>query len=435
MALMLNDCTFLGPALPEPFVKYQLEGELSRRNLLPKSTGDEGRALQDRWEVYRTKLRALGEQGGPNRVASHVLEPLAERLGYSRMERQETIGTREGDEDGGWLFTAADGSVLRAWAVGLGIDLDAPNRRGRAYRFSPSRVAERVLLAKGERVGLLTDGEELRLLLCDPARPDSHIAIRLDRSGGWRASRAVPDSYRLLLALASPAGVASLPDLTEAARLAQAKVTKKLRVQARLAIESFLQELIDRPENRAELAEWPDQAELPRLLWRQGLVLVYRLLFIFKLESSADPACAFSFAATSLWRNTYSPNIALAPLVRKVLDEGADTGRFLESGLRVLWRIFAEGLSSNEMEVKALGGALFGSGATPLLDRMQWGERAVACLLDALLWTPADGRAERERVHYGALDVEDLGRVYEVLLELDPGISTVPMCRLRRAKL
>jgi Eco57I restriction-modification methylase len=85
--------------------------------------------------------------------------------------------------------------------------------------------------------------------------------------------------------------------------------------------------------------------------------------------------------------------------------------------------------------VSALGGMLFGTGTTPLLDRMRWGERAVARLLDALLWTPAAGRAERERVHYGALDVEDPGRVYEALLELEPGIAAEPMCRLRRAKL
>jgi hypothetical protein len=38
-------------------------------------------------------------------------------------------------------------------------------------------------------------------------------------------------------------------------------------------------------------------------------------------------------------------------------------------------------------------------------------------------------------VHYGPLDVEDLGRVYEALLELEPGITTEPMCRLRRQKL
>jgi len=435
MALELRDCYFFGPALPEPFVKLQLEGELKKRKLLPNTKGDEGRAMQDRWEVYRRKLRALGEHGGERRVASHVLEPLVERLGYKQLEPQAEVITREGPEDGGWLYTAADGRVLRAWSVGLGVDLDAPSRRGRAYRFSPSRVAQRVLLASSERAGLLTDGEELRLLLCDPARPDSHVAIRLDRSGGWRAARGLPDSYRLLLALASPDGVGALPDLAEAARLAQTTVTKKLRLQARRAIEGFLQELLDHPQNAAVRQDWTDPAELARALWREGLILVYRLLFVFKLESSADPARAFSFAATSLWRNTYSPNTALASLVRRVLDEGADTGGFLENGLRTLWRMFAEGMSSSELEIMPLGGMLFGAKATPLLDRMQWGERGVARLLDALLWTPGDGKTERERVHYGALDVEDLGRVYEALLELEPGITAEPMCRLRRTKL
>ncbi len=349
MSLNLRDCTFFGPALPEPFVKFQLEGELLKRKLLPKATGDEGHALQKRWEVYRRKLRDLGEQGGDRRVANHVLEPLTERLGYHHLERQPEVITREGPEDGGWLLADGDGRALRAWAVALGTDLDAPSRRGRAYRFSPSRIAQRVLLAKGERAALLTDGEELRLLICDPARPDSHIAFRLDRSGGWRAARDVPDSYRLLVALASRDGVAVLPDLTEAARLAQSTVTKKLRLQARRAIEGFLQETLDHPQNTAARAEYTDSGELARALWREGLVLVYRLLFVFKLESSADPARAFSFAATSLWRNTYSPNTALAPLVRKVLDEGSDTGSLLEGGLRTLWRMFAGGMSSSEL--------------------------------------------------------------------------------------
>ena len=68
------------------------------------------------------------------------------------------------------------------------------------------RSAQRVLLASGERLGLLTDGEELRLLLCDPARPDSHIAMPLAGSTGWRAQNLAPDSYRLLLALAVTEG-------------------------------------------------------------------------------------------------------------------------------------------------------------------------------------------------------------------------------------
>ncbi|MBI3846554.1 MAG: hypothetical protein HY292_18150 [Planctomycetes bacterium] len=436
MTLELRDVTFFGPALPEPFVKFQLEGLLLKRGLLPKATGPAGKQLQERWEVYRRKLRALGEQGGLLRVASHVLEPLVERLGYATLRPEDDVETREGLEDAGFLLATEDGaSVMRAWATALGTDLDAPNRRGHAYRFSPSRIAQRVLLAKGERVGLLTDGEELRILVCDPARPESHVAIGLDRNGGWRSAAQVPDSYRLLVALASPAGVRAVPELTEEARLTQTTVTKKLREQARCAVEGFVQEVLDHPPNREALARFTDRDALAKRLWSEGLVLVYRLLFVLKLESSPDPARAFSFAATSIWRNTYSPNVALARLVRKSLDEGAVTGGLLESGLRTLFRLFSEGLHSSELRVSALGGMLFGTNATPQLDALAWGERAVARLLDNLLWTPSEGKLAPQRVHYGALDVEDLGRVYEALLELEPSITSAPMSRLRRGKL
>ena len=175
---------------------------------------------------------------------------------------------------------------------------------------------------------------------------------------------------------------------------------------------------------------------LARALWHEGLIIVYRLLFVLKLESSDDPARSFTFASTSLWRNTFSPSMALARYVQGVLFEGAETGGLLESGLRGLFRMFHEGVECTELNVKPLGGALFGAEATPVLSKLRWGERAVAHLLDQLLWTtPKKKGGTRERVHYGPLDVEDLGRVYEALLELEPGIATEPMCRLRRQKL
>jgi hypothetical protein len=433
MALDLRDCSFFGPALPEPFVKFDLERELNKRNLLRKRTGSEGKALEAAWELIRRQLRELGDAGGPQRVANRVFEPLLVPLGYSTWTQEEKVATREGDESGGWLMSAA-ASKLRVWAVEVNTDLDAPRTRGHAYRFSPVRIAERVLLAKNERVGLLTDGDELRLLLCDPARPNSHVAIRLDRASGWRGSRNVPDSFRLLLALASPNGIGAVPEIVDAARLGQAEVTETLRKHARVAVEAFIQELIDRPENRVKLSTHTDRDSLARSLWREGLIVVYRLLFIFKLEASPDPARAFSFNTSTLWRNTFSPSTALARFARLSL-EGHQTGSLLEKGLRALFAMFAGGLRCAELTVSPLDGVLFGRASTTLIDDLVWGELAVAKLLDRLLWTEAEGKKERMRVHYGPLDVEDLGRVYEALLELEPGLASEAMVRLKRDKL
>ena len=92
-----------------------------------------------------------------------------------------------------------------------------------------------------------------------------------------------------------------------------------MRRQAREAIVGFINAL-------------PDRTGLdPAALWHEGLVLVYRLLFILKLESPAEAGAGFSFASTRLWREALSPNRALGPLVRRHLDQGHDTGRMLES--------------------------------------------------------------------------------------------------------
>lgn len=155
MPLELSDCQFTGPALPEPFVKFELENELNKLKLLPKTTGIEGKELKEDWETYRRHLAQLAVRGGPVRVRNQAIEPLCQRLGYTGdIVSGGDVETREGRESGGHLLTGQNGDKLRIWATDLDEDLDAPAKRGQAYRFSHLRIAQRVLLASGERVGL-----------------------------------------------------------------------------------------------------------------------------------------------------------------------------------------------------------------------------------------------------------------------------------------
>src|SRR5262249_46628788 len=160
------------------------------------------------------------------------------------------------------------------------------------------------------------------------------------------------------------------------------------------AIEDFLQSVLDQDRNAVPVAD-------AGILWRQALTTTYRLLFILKLESSVEPGRGFGFAASDSWRRSLSPNRALGPLVRRHLDLGQDTGRMLEDGLRILFQVCREGLSHAALSIAPLGGGLFDPAATDALDALHWGERAVALLLDRLLWSAPHGR-ERERVHYGS---------------------------------
>jgi hypothetical protein len=403
VTLDLDGCILSGSAMTEQFLRDGLAQIVGQRHGIELS-----------WDSLRGSLRG----GGVQRVHQQVTTSLASVLGYGRPLRQPAVITREGQEDGGWLLPAANGARLRAWSIPSELDLEGPERSPRAFRSNPTRIAQRVLLASGERAGLLTNGEAVRVLLCDPSRSDSHLTIGLAE---WRRAPLPPDSFRVMTALVSADRLAQLPGILEAARLHQARVTTELRRQAREAIVGFINALRERTGLDAAV------------LWREGLVLVYRLLFILKLESPARPGAGFSFASTRLWREALSPNRALGPLVRRHLDRGHDTGRMLEAGLRSLFTIFRDGLSCNELNIAPLGGALFGPDTTPLLDRLDWGDRAVAILLDRLIWI-APPRGERTRVHYGTLDVEDLGSIYEGLLEQEPGIAAEPLLYVRQGK-
>jgi hypothetical protein len=408
--------------MTEAFLHFELVGELTRRKLLIAEPGS--------WQTVTRSIATLGSASSRTRVLNNGLTPIARFLGYAAPVRQDPVPTREGREDGGWMLCAANGGRLRAWVIATDEDLDAPTRHGRAYRLSPTRSAHRVLRAAGEPVGLLTNGSHLRLLLSEPSLADSHLEMALAYPASAAPDCVAPDPLRLLHALAAPSGLLALPALLDSARLSQTRITTALRVQARAAIEGFLQALLDQPANRTR-SPTKSAAET---LWSEALVLVYRLLFILKLESANDPARAFSFAATSLWREALSPNLACGALVRRHIDQKHETGRMLEDGLRGAFRLFRDGLDCSELAIPPLGGALFGPTATPCLDAMAWGERSVAVLLDHLLWTRPSAGA-RARIHYGSLGVEELGRIYEALLDLEPGIAERPMVRLRRGKL
>jgi hypothetical protein len=291
-------------------------------------------------------------------------------------------------------------------------------------------------LACQERVGLITDGQELRILISDPSGMDSELVINIDTD--WKRSYYVPDSFRFLISIISPNGIAFLPELLDKAHLKQSTVTKELRIQARQAIEGFIQKVLDDPENISTLDKYKDKDNLAKILWHEGLIIIYRLLFILKGEASSDPLKSFSFTGSTIWRNTFSPTVSLAYYVRKCLDENVNTGNFLEKGLKTIFYIFNEGVKSTELNITPLNGALFGKDSASLLSQLHWPEKACAYLLDKLLWTiPQRGknRAPRQRIHYGSLKISDLGNIYELLLELEPGFTQERMCRLKRRKL
>jgi hypothetical protein len=172
------------------------------------------------------------------------------------------------------------------------------------------------------------------------------------------------------------------------------------RPPIRHGVEAFLQAVLDHPANAARWrrlapAGWE---ALPGDLWREGLLLVYRLLFTRRAGASGALPCAVA----RWWREYDSPGHVLA-----------GGGAPLEQRLRELCADLEAGFPD--------GARLFQWSQTPLLEACTWGDNGCARLLDGLL---PNGTC-----------TADLGTVHESLLDLEPGLATRPMLRLRRGRL
>jgi hypothetical protein len=147
-------------------------------------------------------------------------------------------------------------------------------------------------------------------------------------------------------------------------------------------------------------------------LYRQTLRLVYRFLFLLVSEARG------LIGANRLYLDHYGVN----RLRRLVDDRRAFTDHDdLWQSLRALWLVLANEEWASHLGVAPLNGDLF----TPLtLDACSITNRDLLAAFRHLTYYREEESAPLRRVNYAALDVEELGSVYESLLDYHPVISS-----------
>jgi hypothetical protein len=155
-------------------------------------------------------------------------------------------------------------------------------------------------------------------------------------------------------------------------------------------------------------------------LYRQLLVLVYRFLFLLVSEDRG------LLGASPLYREHYG----IARLRRLLDHRGAFSDHDdLWQSLRVLWYVLAldqpQPLFSNQPMASVLGlpvlnGDLF---AVQAIDGCTIANHDLLDALWRLTWYQESASSVPRRVNYAALDVEELGSVYESLLEFHPAVD------------
>jgi hypothetical protein len=302
---------------------------------------------------------------------------------------------------------------------------DALDRRSAMLSPDRSRSAALILqdhlnAAEGALWGLVTNGKVLRLMR-DNASLTRPAYIEVDLARIFETEDLASFALMWLLMhrtrfgrAGTPATDCALERWREAGAKAGEAARHRLAGQVKQALEvlgsGFLvanQGLREKLAAHAiSLTEW----------FNELLRLVYRLIFLMVAE---DRNLLHPPQAGAEERRLYAEGYSLAMLRAQAARRNAwDHHHDRYEGLKVVFRALAHG--EPRLGLPALGG-LFAPGRLPTLEEARLPNRALLSAIYRLGWI-SDG-AGMAPVNWQAMETEELGSVYESLLELQPQLA------------
>ena len=411
---------------------------------LPEWGAFDDAALDDFIAAARDVLDRFPARSTPNESETEddLIWPILSHLGWNASLRQQKLSaTGRADVPDGLLFTDAAAKTRAVglaegqarYAVGAALveskrwqrPLDrASGQRGEA--LAPSTRMLRYLrraddLTEGAlRWGMLTNGAQWRLYY-QGARSvaeqffEINLPTALGLPGHDDGLLSEPERRRVCRLFALFFGRrAFLPDPADGRTLHQRALQGaryfEERVAANLSRLVFEQVF---PNLARALAEAAPDAALPEVR-DAALVLLYRLLFILYAEDRGLlPVGDARYAKVGLRRG-----------VREDVGLRKDRGETFSDTAARYWNALADLCRVIDQGDPAFGlppynGGLFDESRTPLLARVRLSNRVMADVIDALSFErPA--RAGRRYINYRSLSVQQLGSIYERLLEFEP---------------
>jgi len=287
------------------------------------------------------------------------------------------------------------------------------------------QALEEALGAEGLDHGLILTPETFRLIRRAGDGPrQGALDVALSSLRDLEDADSLQAAYRLLSAASFIAGSDGRRpiDALEAESLEHsAKVSAELKnavfEAAEQLVGAFQRDVVKRA------AEFP--AGTPSLgeIRDAGFLALYRLLFILYAESRDE-----RLATHGLYRESYGLEALIGTLLATPPEMLAANRTRLWSRLFVLFRVFNEGLSPNLPDLENIpprGGRLFSETTREgaLLTRLSLDDRACSGVLMAIATTRPRRGVGRERVSFRELEIEQLGAVYEGLLEYEPAVA------------
>lgn len=336
-----------------------------------------------RLQAWRTTvMRDMGPASSARDVFDRVAVPLFSELGFRLIL---TPG-----EGGGVLRAVLHAGGARAavvLATGWGQD------PGAAWR-------EAVLLGigRGLRWCLCVNGPAVRVF--DARRTYSRRFVEFDLDATIGHPQAFSVFWRLL---GAPAFTAQAPPLFDTA----ITISEQHRTAVRDSLQRGVQDALSRLV--AAFAQARTHRPLPPIavLFDESLIVLYRLLFLLFAEARG---------LVPKWHPTYRNSYSLESLRDPIERQARSTG--IWETLQAMSRLAHRGCRAGTLRVAPFNGRLFSPADAPLASSVALDDGAVREVLLSL--TTHAGRDGRKRIAYGDLGVEQLGGVYERILDFEP---------------
>lgn len=203
----------------------------------------------------------------------------------------------------------------------------------------------------------------------------------------------------------------------ERGRIDGSAAKEKLRLGVEAALLELGRGFLENPAN-TDLRERLQSGDLTRQAYYEDLLrLVYRLIFLFAAE---DRDLLHAPAASEIARKTYQNGYSVGRLRERCTKSASlDRHHDVWDGLRALFNALARG--EPRLDLAALGGLFSPTNLSDLAGARIANRRLLKAIWH-LAWFRPDGQP-MTRVNWRDMETEELGSVYESLLELIPVVN------------
>jgi hypothetical protein len=378
-------------------------------------------------QAYWTDFAAGHESGTKPEAAQALTERfilglLRESFGFSSIAAAEPVVIAERSYPIGFTSLGDRVPVVIAPA-GIGLDTLAPAFGEGGRRRSAFGLAQEYLnAAEGATWGLTTDGLALRVLR-DNASLTRPAWIEADLERIFKEERYSDFAALWLLAHETRFGRADQPSTDcaletwrEAGREEGTRARDHLRLGVEEALAALGQGFLAHPENSALHAALRDGSLSTTAYFQELLRLVYRLIFLLTVE---ERSLLHPEGTSEPARRLYAEGYGLHRLRERSIRRSAhDRFSDLWEATKIIFRGLAAGES--RLALPALAG-IFATTQCPTLDAAKLENRALLLAIFRLSWLREP--SSLARVNWRDMGPEELGSVYESLLELVPQVT------------